>query len=192
MGRENKTIFVILGLLNQKPLTGYEIKKRIDNELKYFWDTSFGQIYPTLSTLEQNGWVSKSVEHNGQRVERIIYTITQKGRDKLKAWLILPPDVPFIKYEILLKLYFGSLIDVQENIANIVDFKQTFEDQLPTLDLFESELDQIKDQNPDHLHYLLTVLFGKKIYKAYVEWSEEAIGLLSEYQDKKNAQSISE
>ncbi len=182
MGRENKTIYVILGLLNQGPLTGYEIKKRIDNELKYFWDTSFGQIYPTLGVLEEAQWVTKSSDNKGQKLERITYTITEEGREKLKSWLIMPSDMPFIKYEILLKLYFGSIIEVQENIANIVDFKESFEEQIPTLELFESELEPLKDQNPDHLHYLLTVLFGKKIYKAYVEWSEEAIALLSEYQ----------
>ncbi len=37
MGRENKTSYVILGLLSHEDLTGYEIKKRIDSTLNYFW-----------------------------------------------------------------------------------------------------------------------------------------------------------
>jgi DNA-binding PadR family transcriptional regulator len=40
MGKENKTIYVILGFLSHEGLTGYEIKIRIDLSLIYF-----GQIY---------------------------------------------------------------------------------------------------------------------------------------------------
>ena len=51
MANEKKLDCVILGLLSHEELTGYEIKKRIDTTLKYFWGASYGSIYPTLSDL---------------------------------------------------------------------------------------------------------------------------------------------
>ena len=42
MANEKKINYVILGLLNHESLTGYEIKKRIDHSLKFFWSGSFG------------------------------------------------------------------------------------------------------------------------------------------------------
>lgn len=51
MATEKKLDCVILGLLSHEELTGYEIKKRIDTALKYFWGASYGSIYPTLGDL---------------------------------------------------------------------------------------------------------------------------------------------
>ena len=49
MASEKKMDCVILGLLSNESMTGYEIKKRMDTTLKFFWSASFGSIYPTLS-----------------------------------------------------------------------------------------------------------------------------------------------
>ena len=48
MAIEKKSDCVILGLLSHEDLTGYEIKKRMDTALKYFWGASYGSIYPAL------------------------------------------------------------------------------------------------------------------------------------------------
>ncbi len=48
MANEKKMDCVILGLLSHEELTGYEIKRRIDTTLKFFWSGSYGSIYPTL------------------------------------------------------------------------------------------------------------------------------------------------
>ena len=44
MANEKKTDVVILGFLYHEPMSGYDIKKRIDNELKYFFNGSYGSI----------------------------------------------------------------------------------------------------------------------------------------------------
>jgi len=186
MGKENKTVYVILGFLNHEDLTGYDIKKRIDTVLSYFWGAGFGQIYPTLSLLERKGWVTKRNDSMGQKIERIIYAITDEGRDNLILWLAKPSENDKVKYEILLKLFFGSALDVQKNIDHIEKFKNNYEKELPVLKGFEKNLTQVKDEveDTDHLYYLLTVLFGEKIYGAYLEWSNEALALLKTYQKK--------
>ena len=52
MAREKRINMVILGLLSHEDLTGYDMKKRIDNSISFFWNGSFGNIYPTLKELE--------------------------------------------------------------------------------------------------------------------------------------------
>jgi len=186
MGKENKTVYVILGFLNHEDLTGYDIKKRIDTALSYFWGAGFGQIYPTLSLLEKKSWVTKRNDSMGQKIERIIYAITDEGRDALTLWLAKPVENDFVKYEILLKLFFGSALDVQKNIDHVEKFRDNYARELPVLKGFETELMKVKDESSDHLYYLLTVLFGEKIYSAYLEWSNEALALLESYQSKEN------
>lgn len=182
MGKENKTVYVVLGFLNHEDLTGYEIKTRIDASLSYFWGAGFGQIYPTLRLLEKSGQVSKRSDNMGQKMERIKYSITGEGRQALAKWLSAPVESEYVKYEILLKLFFGSTLETQKNIDNLLQFKEMYSGKLPVLKGYEADLVKVKDQSPDHLYYLLTVLFGEKIYKAYVEWADEAVELLRKSQ----------
>ena len=72
MATDKKIDVVILGLLSHEDLTGYEIKKRIDTTLKYFWSASFGSIYPALGNLvERNLAVSR--EEPDSRRGKIVY-----------------------------------------------------------------------------------------------------------------------
>ena len=59
MGKDRKIDVVILGLLAHENLTGYDIKKRIDGTIGFFWKGSFGSIYPSLGEMEKQGLVQK-------------------------------------------------------------------------------------------------------------------------------------
>ncbi|MHB9094907.1 MAG: PadR family transcriptional regulator [Eubacteriales bacterium] len=178
MAKENKTLYAILGMLSHEDLTGYDIKKRIDNSIRFFWDAGFGQIYPNLKILEKEGMVTKTVEAGEHRPNRIVYAITEKGREDLKKWLAAPVGEEHVRYEILLKLFFGSLLPAEQNIKKIEDFRDRNRAYLETMQGFKSFLQDSLKESEDHLYYLLTVLLGENIYRAHVEWADEAIKLL--------------
>ena len=48
---------VILGMLAFGKNTGYEIKQFVDKTTRFFWAASYGQIYPELKRLEDQGLV---------------------------------------------------------------------------------------------------------------------------------------
>nr|WP_272106701.1 DHA2 family efflux MFS transporter permease subunit [Staphylococcus sp. NRL 22/194] len=50
---------VILGLLNKKPRTGYELNEVFQSVFTHFFDGSFGMIYPTLKALEKEEKIKK-------------------------------------------------------------------------------------------------------------------------------------
>ena len=106
MAIEKKSDCVILGLLSHEDLTGYEIKKRMDTALKYFWGASYGSIYPALGDLVKRGLASKRDGAENNR-NKIIYSITEDGRNYLKGWLANPVEKDELRYETLLKLFFG-------------------------------------------------------------------------------------
>ena len=82
MAREKKIDMVILGLLSHDDLSGYDIKKRIDSMISFFWKGSFGNIYPALKDMEEAGLVNRISESDSGR-EKIIYKITDKGSESL-------------------------------------------------------------------------------------------------------------
>ena len=45
----------ILGLLQEAPLHGYELKKRLNETLGHVWGVSYGSLYPALARLERTG-----------------------------------------------------------------------------------------------------------------------------------------
>lgn len=178
MPKENKTIYAILGLLNHDNLTGYDIKKGISAVMGFYWDAGFGQIYSTLKVLKNNGWIKSFPEEGKRGPNRIVYSITEEGRTQLQKWLLLPPAKEYLKYEILLKLFFGKIVPTKEHIKMIREFIVRNELILHTIQGYKNELENASPISPDHPYMLLTVLLGEKVYKAHLEWANEAIHLL--------------
>ena len=180
MARENTTRYIILGLLSHEDMSGYDMKKRIDMSISHFWPVGYGQIYPTLKALVADGLIQDvaSVEDKGP--PKTMYAITPVGKDSLKAWLAQPEQREYTRYEILLKLFFGAGGDVADAVSRIRHFMKRHERNAQTMGLYKKELAGIVDEDDDHLYYYLTVLFGESVYKAYVEWAQQALVLLND------------
>jgi len=75
------TRLVMLGLLRERPLYGYEIKHIIEEHMGDWTNIAFGSIYFALKKLSEEGFVEKiAVEQEGSRPSRTIYQITEAGR----------------------------------------------------------------------------------------------------------------
>ena len=179
MAAEKKIDCVILGLLSHEELTGYEIKKRMDTTLKYFWSASYGSIYPALNDLVERGLATKREDTENKR-NKLIYTITNDGRNYLKKWLTLPVEKDELRYETLLKLFFGNEQGPKQAISHIEAFEKKIAKELPYLLSAEKILKQNLDEDTAHQYYLLTVEFGIKTYRTYLEWCKEAKKILAD------------
>lgn len=79
---------VILGFLRYGPQHGYELKRRIEHEMGDWADIRFGSIYFALDKLTKDGFVTtETQESESYRPSRIVYTITDKGREEYLALL---------------------------------------------------------------------------------------------------------
>jgi len=75
------TRLVILGLLRERPLHGYEIKHIIEEHMGDWTNIAFGSIYFALKKLSEEGFVEQvAVEQEGNRPSRTIYQATEAGR----------------------------------------------------------------------------------------------------------------
>jgi DNA-binding PadR family transcriptional regulator len=71
--------FVVLKLISEKPSYGYEIIKAIEDRLAGAYAPSPGVVYPTLTLLEELGYI-KVQETDGPRK---LYAITPEGEEAL-------------------------------------------------------------------------------------------------------------
>lgn len=80
----------ILGFLNYRPYSGYDLKKIFDVSVRHFWSADQSQIYRTLSRMTEQGWTEIEVIRQESRPDRKQYHITPAGKDELHRWLTTP------------------------------------------------------------------------------------------------------
>src|SRR5437763_5357522 len=83
---------VILGMIAFGKQTGYDIKQIVDRSVRHFWAASYGQIYPELRRLEEQGLITGHDEPSGGRA-RTVYKLTEAGERALQTWLTGPSSV---------------------------------------------------------------------------------------------------
>lgn len=176
MAREKKIDMVILGLLSHEDLTGYDIKKRMDGAISFFWNGSFGNIYPALKDMESQKLITKENVTVGGR-EKITYHITSDGTRKLCQWLKEDQAINELRYETLLKLFFGGAEDKKVSVHNIEVFEEQVRKDLEMLKGYARSLEQLLDDE-DHLYFYLTATFGIESYEAYLKWCSKAKKML--------------
>lgn len=69
----------ILGLLKERPMHGYELRKQLTQKLGFFWTVSFGSLYPTLRKLEKRGAVEKTYPPGATPRRKQVFRITRAG-----------------------------------------------------------------------------------------------------------------
>lgn len=109
MERLSGTALAILGLLALRRRSGYEIKQTIDKTTRFFWNASYGQIYPELRRLAAAGLVEGEHAPRGERA-RTVHGLTEEGRRRLLEWLADPDFRVDVRDEGLLKLFFADLL----------------------------------------------------------------------------------
>lgn len=170
--REGKTRYVILGLLAEAPMTGYNIKKLVDARFRFFWSESYGQLYPELKALRKEGLVVLS-KRSGR--EENLHAITPAGRDALRGWLSRPTERESVRFEILLKMYFSGLGEPGGMVPQLQEFGRHYASELEVLRRYRTELERIPDEDGHHRDILRVIDFGQRTYEAYLEWCRKSL-----------------
>ncbi|WP_293390555.1 PadR family transcriptional regulator [Nevskia sp.] len=95
---------ILVSLLDRSH-SGYDLAKRFDQTVGFFWPVSHQQIYQELHKLARAGWVRGETIEQADRPNRIVYELTSEGRQALDAWLTEPTSPPSFKEELLVKLF---------------------------------------------------------------------------------------
>lgn len=115
--RLKPSAYLVLGMLRAGIGTGYAIKRAVDQSTRFFWSTSFAQVYPELARLEKQEYIVGHDDPLGDRPRRS-YRLTKKGEHALGDWL-RSPSVPSFEFrdEGLLRLFFADALPNEEAMA---------------------------------------------------------------------------
>lgn len=172
---QTTTTEALLGMLSLGAMSGYELRKLIDGSIGNFWRESYGQIYPTLKRLQQEGLVSAT---EGDRAGSKVYSLTDAGFARLGEWLGVMPRRQVPRNELLLKLFFGDLMPAETVRAQVEQRRIELALDLARYDGIEAELKRLHAGKPGLPFWLMTVRYGQAEARALLSWCEETLGEL--------------
>jgi PadR family transcriptional regulator AphA len=125
---------VLLGLLKQKCMHGYELHKSL-NALAAsgsVWRIKQANLYALLDRLEQDGLISGEIVSEETGLPRKVYALTERGAEVFYRWISDPVLRPRdLRWDFLMRLYFARLEGqaaaqtlLQRQREAILDWKQ--------------------------------------------------------------------
>ena len=168
----------ILVSLCEQTGSGYELTRRFDRSIGYFWTATHQQIYRTLRTMEADGWVSATVVAQQGRPDKKVYTVSDAGRAELARWIAAPLNGGGSR-EVAVKLRGAAYGDHRALLEQVVAFRAERAQLLDTYRGFE------KKQFPDPkalrgsaLHQYLVLRGGIRTEEGTIDWLDEITAAL--------------
>jgi DNA-binding PadR family transcriptional regulator len=168
------TRLVILGLLQDQPLYGYEIKQLIEEHMNDWTSIAFGSIYFALDKLSEEGLIEKvATEQPGNRPSRSVYQITENGRQEF--FLLLRgtwSEIERSYFSLDIGLFFMSALPMEEIKGYLKKRIDKLAEMLKYLEGHENE--QMQDE---HVPPVARAIFSHSLahLKAELSWTQDVI-----------------
>jgi|SRR5579862_4576022 len=166
--------YALLGLLEQNPCSGYDLRKVFALTPMMAFSDSPGAIYPALRRLEHGGWIRGWVENRAGLRRRKVFRPTPAGTEALKSWLGRPisrDDVIRGLDGLMLRFAFLDLVLGKESAVQFLkQLNKELRSHVPTLREFLRTR-----ANDMPLSGRLALESGILGYEAQLEWTNQAL-----------------
>jgi DNA-binding PadR family transcriptional regulator len=116
--RRNPTLspspeYALLGFLAQHPAHGYDLHQQLAQHLGQVWHVSLSQVYSILNRLENNGYITGTVQEQDKLPNRRRFRLTTPGRRHFETWLHATSgcSTRAIRLEFTTRLFFIQLLN---------------------------------------------------------------------------------
>lgn len=161
----------ILGLLHYRDMHGYRIKAQIEKYFGHVWSINYGQIYPNLKSMLEEGLISMTeVNQVGERgPSRKLYSITEKGRREFAQWIMACPEKGMILRDPFLMRFVFFQFGEKERALEIIDDQiRLYEEQLK---FRKQNFNRHKEQD---IYVRLISELGVEQNEAFLKWLKRA------------------
>ena len=169
------TSYAILGLLNIKPWSGYELTQQAQRSLRYVWEKSESHLYAEPKRLVRLGLARVTEAPAGPVRTRQVYRITPAGRRALQQWLESEPAPPQVDFEAVLRLFYADATNKDAVLSTLAHARNDLEQRYAEgLTLVEAWLGG-EAPFPERLHIsALVAAFSRDLLLLMIRWSEFA------------------
>ncbi|WP_169834476.1 PadR family transcriptional regulator [Paenibacillus donghaensis] len=169
---------IILGMLMEGTMSGYDLKKTIDSSVGIFYKASFGSLYPALKRLAEKELVSLNETDDSKNKK--LYTLLPSGREAFLTWLSGPLQAA--RNEQLIRIFFFDYLDEEPRQRLLEEYLFKLEHEIRTLEVVKGivtgELAEI--EHPENYYYRVSVLaYGLSHVQMEKQW-------LTDIKERKN------
>jgi DNA-binding PadR family transcriptional regulator len=169
----------LLVALAERSGSGYELARRFDKSIGYFWHATHQQIYRVLRRMDAEGWVTgESVPQDGKPDKRV-YAISAAGSAELTRWLAEPLEFAPLRNDLGVKLRGAAHGDVAALCAEVARHRDRHAERLDVYRLIEKRDFPVSDRlTGAALHQYLVLRGGIRVETGFVEWCDEILAAL--------------
>lgn len=120
----------ILVSLLEKPGSGYELARRFDRSIGYFWTATHQQIYRVLGRMEGNGLLAAREVPQQGRPDKKEYSVAGPGRAALAEWLHEPIEPESLRHDLAVKIRGAAFDDPAALIQEVERHHREHSDRL--------------------------------------------------------------
>jgi DNA-binding PadR family transcriptional regulator len=157
----------LLGLLSRGELSGYDLQRAVEQSVGYFWAPAKSRIYAVLPRLVESGLATRREIVQRGRPNKQLYRLTTRGKKALQQWLADPPEPDPDRNALLLKVFFGDLIDDDVLLAQV----QAKRAQAQELKRELAEFDATAGNRPRDRYPAYTRRYGHEWADAVTRWA---------------------
>ena len=175
--------FALLGLLARESLTGYDLTKRFDSTIGFFWSAKHSQIYPELAALNKESLVTFEVVTQTSKPNKKVYTITEAGRDALSGWAAEDTEKRSVKDPLLMRVWAVGVVPADQVLPHLKTCLDDYQKRLAYLAELKQNIAAAPDAIPSEqlrlaIGPLLAMRYGELQYTVYRDWLRETIETL--------------
>ncbi|TLF73617.1 PadR family transcriptional regulator [Nocardia cyriacigeorgica] len=169
----------LLVSLTERAGSGYELARRFDKSIGYFWSATHQQIYRVLRRMEESGWLhSESVAQEG-RPDKKVYAVSEAGRAELARWIAEPTEPERERNEFFVKVRAAAYGDLDALLTEVARRRDEHLRQLELYRLIEKRDFPAPDQlTGTGLHQYLVLRAGIRKELGSAEWCDEVLQAL--------------
>ncbi|WP_306361400.1 PadR family transcriptional regulator [Nocardia sp. CC227C] len=169
----------LLVSLTERASSGYELARRFDKSIGFFWNATHQQIYRVLKRMEEQGWVSAEAVVQDGRPDKKVYTVSDAGRAELTRWIAEPLDIGPMRNELGVKLRAASHGDIPTLCAEVARLRDQHAQRLELYRAFEKKDFSAPDRlSGTALHQYLVLRGGIRVEEGFVDWCDEILAAL--------------
>jgi DNA-binding PadR family transcriptional regulator len=96
--------------LLEKSSSGYDLARRFDKSIGFFWRAAHQQIYRELARMELAGWISSEAAPDGGKTRKRNYQVLPAGQHELVRWAREPAPLVDLRDELMVRMRADAVI----------------------------------------------------------------------------------
>ncbi|MGE5381251.1 MAG: PadR family transcriptional regulator [Methylocystaceae bacterium] len=173
--------YALLGFLNYAPMTGYDLKKILDDSVNFFWSAQTSQIYRELKVLEKDGYIEAAVKPSEKGPNRHEYHITESGNSHLRKWLSEAHNDENMRNEFMVWLLFSSQVSKDEMYRQLQKKLQDYQKEYQMLREVGNGIQEYVQwfgKEDEDFYWKMVLKRGLYDVEAKIHWAEDMLNSL--------------